>query len=87
MTHKTAWRRLVKAEKIQGHGLSIEYFGVTWLGKKNSFRSGKAVRESACNAGDTRDWGSILGSRRSPREVNGYPLQYSCLENSMDRGA
>ena len=38
----------------------------------------------ACNAGDL---GSILGSERSPREGNGYLLQYSCLENSKDRGA
>ena len=41
-------------------------------------------KESACNAGDL---GSILGSGRSPGEGNGYPLQYSCLENSMDGGA
>ena len=40
--------------------------------------------ESACNAGDL---GSIPGSGRSPGGGNGYPLQYSCLENSMDRGA
>ena len=33
------------------------------------------------------DPGSISRSRRSPREGNGYPLQYSCLENPMDRGA
>ena len=39
-------------------------------------------KESACNAGDP---GSIPGLRRSPGEENGYPLQYSCLENSMDR--
>ena len=39
---------------------------------------------SACNAGDM---GLIPGSGRSLREGNGYPLQYSCLENSMDRGA
>ena len=32
------------------------------------------------------DLGSIPGSRQSPREGNGKPLQYSCLENSMDRG-
>ena len=38
----------------------------------------------ACNAGDL---GSIPGSGRSPGEGNGSPLQYSCLENSMDRGA
>ena len=42
------------------------------------------VKESACNAGDL---GSILGLGRSPGEGNGNPLQYSCLENSMDRGA
>ena len=40
--------------------------------------------ESVCNAGDL---GSIPESGRSPGEGNGYPLQYSCLENSMDRGA
>ena len=40
--------------------------------------------ESACNAGDL---GSIPGSGRSPGEGNGNPLQYSCLENPMDRGA
>ena len=44
-------------------------------------------KESACNAGDTGDVGSIPESGRSPGEGNGNPLQYSCLENSMDRGA
>ena len=39
------------------------------------------------NAGDAGDEGSILVSRRSPGEVNVNALQYSCLENSMDRGA
>ena len=38
-------------------------------------------KESACNAEDP---GSIPGSGRSPGEENGYPLQYFCLENSMD---
>ena len=42
------------------------------------------VKEPACNAGDL---GSIPGSGRSPGEGNGNPLQYSCLENSMDGGA
>ena len=41
-------------------------------------------KESACNAGDPD---LILGLGRSPGEWNGYPLQYSCLENPMDRGA
>ena len=39
------------------------------------------------NAGDTRDMGSIPGSGRSPIVRNGNPLQYSYLENPMDRGA
>ena len=39
------------------------------------------------NPGDTKDVGSIPGSRRSPGVGNGNPLLYSCLENSMDRGA
>ena len=43
-----------------------------------------AGKESTCNAGDP---GSIPGSGRSPREGNGYPLQHSGLENSMDRRA
>ena len=40
-------------------------------------------KESTCNEGDA---GSIPGSRRFPGEGNGNPLQYSCLENPMDRG-
>ena len=39
------------------------------------------------NARDVRDMGLIPGSGRSPGEGNGNPLQYSCLENPMDRGA
>ena len=44
-------------------------------------------KESACNAGDTEDAGLIPGSGRSPGGGHGNPLQYSCLENPMDRGA
>ena len=50
------------------------------------FPGGTVVKESACNAGDIRDVGSVPGSGRSPGGGNGNPLQYSCLENSMDRG-
>ena len=39
------------------------------------------------NAGDIKDTGLIPGSGRSPGEGNGKPLQYSCLENPMNRGA
>ena len=48
------------------------------------FPSGSDDKESACKAGDL---GFIPGSGRSPKEGKGYPLQYSCLENPMDRGA
>ena len=44
-------------------------------------------KESACNAGTTGDAGSIPGLERSPGGGSGNPLQYSCLENLMDRGA
>ena len=45
------------------------------------------VKNPPARAGDARGEGSILGSGRSPGEGNGNLLQYSCLENSMDRGA
>ena len=48
------------------------------------FSAGSDGKESTRNAGDP---GSIPGLGRSPGEGNGYPLQYSCLENPMDRGA
>ena len=44
-------------------------------------------KESACNTGDLRDPGSIPGLGRSPGGGHGTPLQYSCLEYLMDRGA
>ena len=43
----------------------------------------QTVKKSACHVGDP---GSITGLGRFPGEGNGYPLQYSCLENSRDRG-
>ena len=48
------------------------------------FPGGSVSKDSVCNVGDPS---SIPGSRRSPGEGNGDPLQYSCLENPMDRGA
>ena len=45
------------------------------------------VKNPPANAGDVTDEGSIPGSGRSPGGGHGNPLQYSCLENSMDRGA
>ena len=48
------------------------------------FSGGSDRKKSACNAGNP---GSVPGLGRSPGEGNGYRLQYSCLENLMDRGA
>ena len=45
------------------------------------------VKNPPANAGDLRDIGSIPGSGRSPGGGHGNPLQYSCLENPMDKGA
>ena len=47
------------------------------------FLGGSEGKDSVCNV---EDLGSITGSGRYPGEGNDYPLQYSCLENSMDRG-
>ena len=51
------------------------------------FTGGAVIKSMPANAADTRDVGLILGSGRSPRVGNGKPLQYSCLENSVGRGA
>ena len=56
--------------------------GFSW--GKPDFPGGSDVKECACNAGDL---GSIPGLGRSPGQGNGNPLQYSCLENPMDKGA
>ena len=56
-----------------------------WVARElPGFPGSSCGRESACNAGDPS---SITGLGRSPGEGNGNPLQYSCLENSINRGA
>ena len=54
------------------------------MGSEDRYKGSSDSNESACNAGDP---GSIPESGRSSGKGNGYPLQYSCLENAMDRGA
>ena len=51
------------------------------------FSGGTSGKELPANAGDRRNVGSVPGLGRSPGEVNSNPLQYSCLENPMDRRA
>ena len=64
---------------LDGHFFFSPLFGI-W----NSAAASSVGKESACSAGDL---GSIPGSGKSPGEGNGNPLQYSCLENPMDRGS
>ena len=54
---------------------------------QRGFPGGTVVKNLPVNAGDIGDVGSIPGLGRSPEETHGNPLQYSCLENPMDRGA
>ena len=63
-------------EQLGGSCLEVELMGASLVAQM--------VKNPSANAGDLD---SIPGSGRSPGEGNGYPLQYSCLENSMDRGA
>ena len=55
-----------------------------WL---KGFPGAEVVKNPPVNTGDERDTGSIPGSGKSTREGNGNLLQYSCLENFLDRGA
>jgi len=76
--------RQTRARRDENHdtesgGGSWDVFWWELLG----FPGGSDSQDSSCNAGNP---GLILGSGRSPGEGNGYPLQYSCLENSKDRG-
>ena len=68
--------------------VSCSCLPVSWVSSPSpnplGFPGGSDGKESACNE---RDPGSIPGWRRSSGEGNGNPLQYSCLENPMDRGA
>ena len=69
-----------------GYCSQIDNFTV-WITALINFPDGSVVKNLPANAGDTRDMGSIPGLGRSTGGGNGNPLQYSCLQNSMDRGA
>ena len=77
-------------EELQVEGVTGHRRGAAWRGfgyqQARSLGSpgGSVGKESAFKAGD---WGSIPGSGRSPGGGHGHPLQHSCLENPMDRGA
>ena len=69
-------------ENVEKKGSLVHCWWECKLGQPSKF--GSNSKESACNSGDL---GSVPGLGRSPGEGNGYLLQYSCLENSMDWGA
>ena len=80
-----AWRAAdygVAQSRTQLKRLSTNY-----IPSYNASQVALVVKNWLANAADTRDVGWIPGSGRSPGEGNGNPLQYSCLENPMDRGA
>ena len=72
-----AWRAAV-------HGAAKSWTQLSDWTELTGFPGGSDSKASTCNSGDQD---SIFGLERSPGEGNGNPLQYSCLENSRDRGA
>ena len=79
MTDREAWRAAI-------HGVAKSRTRLS-DGTDYYFQVALVVKNLSASAGNVRDSGSIPGSRRSPGGVHGNPLQYSCLENAMDRGA
>ena len=63
------------------------YAANSWQIYARVFPGGSVVKNPSDNAGDSGNVGSVPGVGRSPGEGNGKPLQYSCWENPMDRGA
>jgi len=75
--------KLQSSAVLLDQSLPVEQQIIFFYGKQ----VGLVVKHPPANAGDTRDAGSIPGSGRSPGVGKGNLIQYSCLENSMDRGA
>ena len=78
---------MLKIKKVKKIKINQKKVGLAnkliWATGLRWWLSGK---ESTCHVGDTGDVGLIPGSERSPGGGQGDPLQYSCLENPMDRG-
>ena len=83
-------RRLRKVEAITDVLLSAQPAPLPisgWYSSSGTFQVALVLKNPLFNAEDIRDMGSIPGSGRSPGGGHDNPLQYSCLENPMDRGA
>ena len=88
-TNKRCWGKLDSCwmwGEEDRHTFRYTYYKrrINFIWIKKFFPGGSAGKESACHAGDL---GLVPELGRSPREGDGYPLQYSCLENPMDRGS
>ena len=79
------WTHISLSNKIHGNYKELKTTVCVCTGAPQAALMVKNLPANA-NAGDARDASSIPGSRRYPGERNGNPLQYSCLEKSMDRG-
>ena len=83
---KSRYWSMVNARRTATTGPNTVSFRVIWR-YIWGFPGGSVGKESTCSAGDTEDMGSVAGLGRFPGGGHGNPLQYSCLENPMDRGA
>ena len=83
------WESIVNRELEQSEHMHIPdlAFSLPDIYIPKGFPDGLVSKESACNAGDTGVKGLSSRSGRSPGGGHGSPLQYSCLENPMDKGA
>ena len=79
LQHPSSWFTLVILLELSGNCACLMHVKITW-----GYPGGSVVKISACQMGDA---GLILGLGRFPGGGNGNPLQYSCLENPMDREA
>ena len=80
---KRSWRAVlfIFMDRSSGSRFQMDYWNI------KGFPGSAMLKNSPDNIEDARDMGSTPGSGRCPRVGNGNPLQYSCLENSADRGA
>ena len=93
--HVAQWRRKWQSPPVllpgKSHGqrslVGCSLWGRKELDTTERLHFTSVGKESACNPGDSGDTSSIPGSRKSPGWRHGNPLQYSCLENPIDRGA
>ena len=79
----SAFSSVIPIVFLRSHFFVIQIMALMFYG----LPSGTRGKETPANAGDLRDVGSVPGLARSPGGRNGNPLQYSCWENPMDKGA